>query len=308
MFPRRYSVTMMKRLLFIYNPTAGKGQIHSSLPDILDQFTKMGYLATVYPTQRKGDAITAAATLSPGFDRVVCSGGDGTLSETAAGLMRLPPDQRRPLGYIPAGSTNDCANNLHLPGGVSACAQVACGDILRPCDMGLLHGHPFFYVAAFGAFTDVAYDTPQDLKKAFGHLAYIIAALGSLSSITSYPLTIEYDGGVIEGKFLLGLVCNTFSVGGIKALPPDKVALDDGLFEVILLRMPKNMNDLNQLAQAIFQQKPVEGNALTVLRTSRLTITSESSLPWTIDGEYGGSYLRSEIENRPRAITTIQGE
>lgn len=154
----------------------------------------------------------------------------------------------------------------------------------------------------------MAYDTPQDLKKTFGHLAYIIAALGSLSSITSYPLTIEYDGGVIQGKFLLGLVCNTFSVGGIKALPADKVALDDGQFEVLLLRMPKSVADLNQLVQTVAQQTPVEGGALTVLRTSRLVITSESSLPWTIDGEYGGSYLRSEIENRPKAITTIQGE
>lgn len=298
----------MKRLLFIYNPTAGKGQSRANLADILDQFTKAGFLVTAYPTQSKGDAVTAAATLSPGFDRVVCSGGDGTLSETAAGLMRLPQEQRPPLGYIPAGSTNDCANNLHLPSGAAACAQVASGSILRPCDMGLLQGRPFFYVAAFGAFTDVAYDTPQDLKKTFGHLAYIIAALGSLSSITSYPLTIEYDGGVIQGKFLLGLVCNTFSVGGIKALPADKVALDDGQFEVLLLRMPKSVADLNQLVQTVAQQTPVEGGALTVLRTSRLVITSESSLPWTIDGEYGGSYLRSEIENRPKAITTIQGE
>ncbi len=298
----------MKRLLFIFNPTAGKGQIRASLAGILDEFTRQGYLVTAYPTQGKGDATEATAAMALDYDRVVCAGGDGTLSETAAGLMRLPPAHRPPLGYIPAGSTNDCANNLQLPNGPLPCAAVAAGGVAHPCDMGMLNDRPFFYVAAFGAFTDVAYETPQDLKKTFGHLAYIISALGSLTSITSYPLTIEHDGGTLEGKYLLGLVCNTISVGGIKALPKDRIHLDDGLFEVLLLQMPKNMADLNQLFIALSQQKPVEGNALTVLSTSKLIITSDSSLPWTVDGEYGGSYLRSEIINLPRAITTIQGK
>jgi diacylglycerol kinase family enzyme len=173
--------------------------------------------------------------------------------------------------------------------------------------MGVLEGRPFIYVAAFGAFTDVAYDTPQDLKKTFGHLAYVIAALGNLSSVTEYPLTIEYDGGVLEGKFLLGMVCNTFTVGGVRAFPEDKIALDDGQFEVLLLRKPGSVADLNQLLVTLTQQKPVEGGALTVLRTARLVITSESSLPWTIDGEYGGSYLRSEIQVRQRAIVAVEG-
>lgn len=176
-----------------------------------------------------------------------------------------------------------------------------------PCDIGTLNERPFIYVAAFGAFTDVAYDTPQDLKKTFGHMAYIMAALASLPSITPYPLTIEHDGGVLEGKFLLGLVCNTFSVGGIKALPPDQVSLDDGLFEVILLRNPKSISNFQQLLQSLTQQKSSEDGTLTILHTSRLVISSDSSLPWTIDGEYGGSFLRSEIVNHRRAITTIQG-
>ncbi len=297
----------MKQLLFIFNPVAGKGQIRANLSGILDQFTKLGYLVTAYPTQGKGDAVTAAAAMAMGYDRVVCAGGDGTLSETAAGLMRLPEEHRPPLGYIPAGSTNDCAGNLRLPTGVLASAAVAASGVMCPCDVGTLNGRPFFYVAAFGAFTDVAYDTPQDLKKTFGHMAYIMAGLASLPSITPYPLTIEHDGGTLTGKFLLGMVCNTFSVGGIKALPRNMVCLDDGLFEVILLRNPKSISDFQQLLQALTQQKGTEDGTVIALRTSKLVISSDSSLPWTIDGEYGGSYLRSEIYNHRRALTTIQG-
>ncbi len=297
----------MKRLLFIYNPTAGKGRIRTGLSEILNCFTGEGYLVTTYPTQGEGDAIKAASEMAPGYDRVVCAGGDGTLSQTAAGLMRLPEEQRPPLGYIPAGSTNDCAVNFHLPSGLTECAEVAATGEMRPCDMGLLQGKPFIYVAACGAFTDVAYDTPKDLKKTFGHLAYIISALGSLPTITSYPLTIEYDGGVVEGKYLIGLVCNSFSVGGVKALPKEEIILDDGIFEVLLIKKPHSMADLNQVLQSIMQQKTAEGEAVTILRTSRLVITSEKDLPWTIDGEYGGAYQRTEIEIRPRALVTIQG-
>ena len=297
----------MKQLLFIFNPTAGKGQIRGSLAGIVDQFTKLGYLVTIYPTQGKGDASDAAAMLGIRYDRVICAGGDGTLSEVAAGLMRLPAGHRPPLGYIPFGSTNDCAHNLRLPAGAPACAAVAASGVMRPCDIGTLNGRPFFYVAAFGAFTDVAYDTPQDLKKTFCHLAYILAAVGRMPTITPYSLTIQHDGGTLEGEFLLGLVCNTISVGGIKPLAADQVALDDGLFEVILLRPPKTVADFQQVIQTITQQKPAPGDGMIVLHTSRLTVSGEVSLPWTTDGEYGGSFLRAEIQVHPQAITTIQG-
>ena len=298
----------MKQLLFLYNPTAGKGQIKNSLSGIVDEFTKSGYLVTVYPTQGKGDAADAAALLGIGYDRVVCAGGDGTLSETAAGLMRLPEGHRPPLGYIPVGSTNDCAHNLRLPSGALPCAAVAAAGVLRPCDVGTLNGRPFCYVAAFGAFTDVAYDTPQDLKKTFGHLAYILAAVSRMPAITPYRLTIRHDGGTLEGEFLLGLVCNTLSVGGFKPLAADQVSLDDGLFEVLLLRPPKKVADFQQLLQLITTQKPAPGDGLVVLRTSRLEVSGETALPWTTDGEYGGSFQRTEIQVHPRALSVIQGQ
>ena len=221
----------MKRMLFLYNPTAGKGAAAAHLSGVVDQFTKAGWLTTVYPTQGKKDATRVARELGSYYDRVVCCGGDGTLSETAAGLLEL---SRPPLlGYIPS---------LRIPRGYKKAAELAAGDSepLR-WDIGTLNQQPFVYVAAFGAFTEVSYDTPQDLKNTFGHLAYIMAGIASIPSITPYHMKVEYDGQVLEDDFFYGMVCNTYSVAGMRNLPTDRVELDDGLFEVILVRKPMSI-------------------------------------------------------------------
>lgn len=298
----------MKTLLFIYNPTSGKGKISSGLSVILDTFSKAGFLVTAYPTQGKGDATRVARELGPNFDRVVCSGGDGTLSETVAGLMAL--DHPPVLGYIPAGSTNDCASTLQLPKNASKAAVVAASQgRLQPLDIGKLNGHPFVYVAAFGAFTEVAYDTPQELKNTFGHLAYILAGIASIPSITPYHLKIEYDNGqVIEDDFYYGMVCNTLSVGGMKALNPSDISLDDGLFEVVLVKRPVSLLELGASLQSLIQKSNVEGSALISFKASHITFTSQNAIPWTLDGEYGGSSETNVVEICPRAITVIHGE
>ena len=242
----------MKRLLFVYNPTSGKGAITGNVTTIVDAFTKAGWLVTIYPTQGTGDATRVTRELAPQFDRVVCCGGDGTLSETAAGLLALP--QPPLLGYIPSGSTNDCAATLRIPQGYKPAAELAAGDTPPlKWDIGTLNDRPFVYVAAFGAFTEVAYDTPQELKNTFGHLAYVMAGIASLPSITPYHLKLEYDGQTIEDDFFYGMVCNTYSVGGIKNLPTDRVDLDDGLFEVILVRKPMNIFDIGAGLQALLR-------------------------------------------------------
>ncbi len=296
----------MQSLLFIYNPISGKGRITSDLAKILDVFTKAGYLVTVYPTQNRGDASKIAQELGPGYDRVVCAGGDGTLSETVAGLMALenPPV----LGYVPVGSTNDCAATLHLPKDTACAAAVAAGGgIPRLWDIGTLNGNSFVYVAAFGAFTAVAYDTPQEMKNAFGHLAYIIAGIASIPTITPYHLKVEYDGQELEGDFYYGMVCNTLSVGGLKAVPAKHVVLDDGLFEVILIKRPVNVMELGAGLQTLLRQVPVEGSAVLTFQASHLKFTSEQPIPWTLDGEYGGSSTVNELQNHQKAITICQG-
>ena len=298
----------MKNLLFVYNPTSGKGRAASDLSPILDIFTKAGYLVTVYPTQGKGDATRVARELAPHYDRVICSGGDGTLSETVAGLMDLtaPPL----LGYVPAGSTNDCARTLNLPRDPGKAAALAVGEgVPRPWDIGKLNGKPFVYVAAFGAFTEVAYDTPQDLKNTFGHLAYVMAGIVSIPSIAPYHLKIEYDDKMLEGDFYYGMVCNSISVGGLKPLPPERVVLDDGLFEVVLVKRPVSLLELSNALQSIIRQNPVEeGSALLSFHTSKVNFICDRPIPWTIDGEYGGSQKVNTVENCPKAITVIQGK
>ena len=297
----------MKRLLFIYNPASGTGRVSGRLPELLDVFTKAGWLTTAYPTQAKGDGARAARNLGGQFDRVVCAGGDGTLSEVAGGLMSL--DSPPPLGYVPCGSTNDCATTLRLPKSYRRAALVASGaGVTAPIDMGLLNGRSFVYVAAFGAFTKVAYDTPQDLKRTLGHLAYIVAGIASIPTITPYQLRVEYDGHAIEDSFYFGMVTNALSIGGIKALKDDRVVLDDRLFEVVLVRKPLSLADLSNGFQALINMAPADGSgALVRFQASRITFTASQPLPWTIDGEFGGERQVSQVVNCPRALEIIRG-
>ena len=296
----------MEPLLLIYNPTAGKGQLPDELAAVLDEFTKANWLVTAYPTQGKGDAVRAARELGPRFSRLVCAGGDGTLSETVTGLMQLedPPI----LGYIPFGSTNDCAANLGRPRIPRQAAAIAAGQgIPRPSDIGKLNGRPFVYVAAFGAFTKVAYETPQDLKNTFGHLAYVMAGIASLPSITPYHMKIEYDGNTLEDDFYFGMVSNAYSIGGIRLPTSEHVVLDDGLFEVDLVKKPVSLADVANGFQALLDQNQPSAGSRIHFKASHLTFTCEQPIPCTIDGECGGSESVNEIVNCQRALTIIRG-
>lgn len=298
----------MDRLLLIYNPTSGTGRVAAGLSDLVDEFTKANWLVSTYPTQGKGDAARIAQELGPQFSRVVCAGGDGTLSETVTGLMTLnePPL----LGYIPFGSTNDCAVNLDLPKLPRQAAAIAAGQgVPRPSDIGKLNGQPFVYVAAFGAFTKVAYDTPQDLKNTFGHLAYIFAGIASLPTIAPYRIKVEYDGQVLEDEFYFGMVSNSQSIGGIRPPKVEQVVLDDGLFEVTLVKKPLSLTDLTDGLQALVNLSPADRSGILVqFQASSLTFTSDQPIPWTLDGEFGGSQPVNRVVNVQQALKIIRGE
>ena len=298
----------MEKLLFIYNPHAGKGRVRSKLAGVLNAFTRAGCLTTVYPTQGPGDAVKAAKELAPQYDRLAVCGGDGTLHEVVSGLMELPESARPPIGYIPAGTTNDYARNLNLPREMEAMAGLAASGEPRPVDLGRLGERHFIYVAAFGAFTDVAYNTSQEFKNMFGHLAYVLKGVAELSSLKGYGLQLEHDGGVIEGDFLYGMVSNTVSVGGFKGAPADTVKLDDGLFECVLVRLPQNAVQLQAVIRALLQMAPDENGLVVSLRTSHLNITCPDELPWTLDGEYGGSPRQAEIQNCAQAVRIVYGK
>ena len=298
----------MKRLLYIYNPAAGRKAAKSSLSEALEVFARQGYEITAHPTLERGDATNAVAQQGAQYDRVVCCGGDGTLNETVRGLLTLPAEQRPVLGYIPAGTTNDFSRTLELPKTVAELAEVAGEGLLRPIDVGDAQGHLFTYVAAFGLFTDVSYSTPQANKNLLGHFAYVLEGMGKLANIPSYHMKVSSaEGHEAEGDFIYGMVGNTVSVGGLVNLPRDVVRLDDGLFEVILLRLPKTARDWQSILTALTTLEPDEDGAVVAFPASEVTFTCDESVAWTVDGEFGGEQAVTTVRSHTRAITMACG-
>ena len=298
----------MKKLLYIYNPAAGRKTAKINLSDALEVFARQGYEITVHPTQERGDATAAARDLGPSFDRVVCCGGDGTLNETVRGILELPREQRPILGYIPAGTTNDFSRTLELPKTPPGLAEAAGAGVPRAIDVGMAEDNPFTYVAAFGLFTDVSYSTPQVNKNLLGHFAYVLEGMGKLASIPSFHMRVtSAEGHEVEGDFIYGMVGNTVSVGGLVNLPRDKVLLDDGRFEVILIRQPKNGKDWQSILTALTTLEISEDGAVVGFSSGDITFACGQPVAWTVDGEFGGEQAVTHIKNLPRAITMVCG-
>ncbi len=289
---------MEKKLLFIYNPKSGKAQIKNRLSDILDLFVKKGYLVTVYPTQRRKDAVKAAMELGGVYDRIVCSGGDGTLDEVISGLMQ--GGHQVPVGYIPAGSTNDFGNSLGIPKDMLQAAGTAVTGKEFACDMGTFNDSIFVYIAAFGIFTDVSYETKQEMKNVLGHVAYLLEGMKRIPAIKTYEMAFSYDDIRIEGEFLFGMITNSVSVGGFKRITGKNVVLDDGVFEVTLIKKPSNAIELNRIITALMN-KDIDSECMYCFRTGHLSIETDQDVPWTLDGEYGGNPKKIEICNLRRA-------
>ncbi len=289
---------MDKRMYFIYNPHAGMERIRSNLLDIIDIFSKAGYEVTVYPTRDKGDATRATLNMKDGYDILACCGGDGTLDEVVAGMMKR--SCRIPIGYVPAGSTNDFARTLKIPRDMRKAAGVITGGREFKCDMGSLNDRTFVYVAAFGLFTDVSYGTGQDLKNTFGHLAYIMEAFTRLGDIKPHHMKVSHDGKTEEEELVFGMVSNSFSVAGMRFLTRSDVTLDDGLFEVTLVRMPSGTIDLGAIATAMMSGE--SNDYVSFFKASEISFSSGESIPWTLDGEYGGSLKKARIRNRHMSL------
>lgn len=290
---------MDKRMLFIYNPKAGKAKIRSRLSDILDIFTAGGYEITVYPTQKKGDATEYMGNREKRYDLIVCSGGDGTLDEVVTGMMRS--GFSTPIGYIPAGSTNDFGGSLGLPKNMRSAAQTIVSGRNFACDVGCFNQDVFVYIAAFGLFTEVSYETDQDIKNVLGHMAYLLEGVKSLSGIRSYPMRVSYEDKVIEDDFIYGMITNSLSVGGFKRITGKHVKLDDGVFEVTLIKRPRNPIELNNIMVSLLN-RDIDTNAMYCFRTAKLVLESGDNVAWTLDGEYGGSHRKVVIENKHRAM------
>ena len=290
-----------KKLLFVFNPKSGKGQIKNRLLDILDTFVKSGYEVVAHPTQAKDDARLMIEKHARNYDLVVCSGGDGTLDEAVSGMMDSPV--KVPIGYIPAGSTNDFAASLKIPKNMLRSADIAVNGKLFPCDVGGFNEDYFSYVAAFGLFTDVSYQTSQNLKNVLGHGAYIIEGAKRLVDIPSYILEVEVNGEVIRDEFIYGMITNSTSVGGIKNMTGKDVMLDDGLFEVNLIKFPQNPLQLNEILTNLMMPKAIDTQYIYSFKTDHMILRCENqAIPWTLDGEFGGNHRDVEITNHKQAV------
>lgn len=298
----------MKRMLFIYNPRAGKGLLKPKLSDIIDIFTKAGYEVVAYPTQAYRDAYKKVIEYNAEeYDLIVCSGGDGTIDEVVSGMMKRPAEKRDPIGYIPTGTTNDFANSLHIPRSLLKAADNAVNGVVFPCDVGRFNKGTFVYIAAFGLFTDVSYETNQSVKNVLGHLAYVLEGTKRLISVPSYEMKVTYDDQVIEDKFIYGMVTNSRSVGGFRNIVGKNVVFDDGLFEVTLIRMPKNPIELQEIIAALLIEQ-IDTKHMYNFRTGKVVFESIEEVAWTMDGEFGGTHDRVEIENLQKQLRIMVPE
>ncbi|MCU6765302.1 diacylglycerol/lipid kinase family protein [Blautia ammoniilytica] len=290
---------MEKKLFFVFNPKSGKGKIKTALMDIVDIFNKGGYEVVIRATQYPKDAYEMTRKYADKVDLVVCSGGDGTLDEVVAGLVET--GSKVPVGYIPAGSTNDFAGSLFIPKNMVAAAEMIMEENVYRCDIGKFNKQTFTYIAAFGLFTDVAYETDQDLKNILGHLAYLLEGVKRLFDIQSYHMKVTTEDEIFEDDFMYGMITNSRSVGGFKNLTGKNVDMNDGLFEVTLITTPKNPMDMQEIIAGLMSGKD-NSDLIYTFKTSRIRIQSDEAVAWTLDGEYGGDHKEVEIRNLHRAL------
>lgn len=277
-----------KKLLFVFNPLSGKGRIKSHLLKIIDIFTKAGYVVTAYPTQQSGDCRDIIKDSCPDFELVVVSGGDGTLNEAVGGMLSLPADQRRPLGYIPAGTMNDFASTNSIPRTMPEAAQAIVSGRRISYDTGKLNDNDFIYVAAFGAFTDVSYDTPQNTKNVFGNMAYFIEAIKRLPSLEGINVHIKTVEGIeLTGEVYICLIVNSVSVAGFHFGEFYDIDTNDGVFEIILIPKTESILDIASVIASI-KNGERENDGVKVISTAAAEITTDIPVRWTLDGEFGG--------------------
>ncbi len=295
----------MKRMLFVMNPCAGTKKANRYLTDIVSIFNRADYDVNVYITQDRLDAQRIVRQRAPQMDLVVCCGGDGTFNETLSGLILS--GARIPVGYIPAGSTNDFAGSLKLPGNVLEAARAIAGGQPVTYDVGLFGQRYFSYVASFGAFTKASYSTPQNIKNALGHTAYILEGIQELSQLKPVHIRMELDDTqTIEDEFLFGAICNSTSVGGILTLDPKQVDMRDGKFEILLVRAPRDLMEISECVQAVRKQQ-YNCKMITFQSARKIQVFADENMPWTLDGEKESGHSQVLVENIHHAYALMKG-
>lgn len=295
----------MKKLLFLYNAHSGREKIKSKLVKIIDIFAKAGYEITVHPTQAKDDATNTIIADGERYDTIVVSGGDGTLDEAVKGMITL--DKDIPLGYIPAGSTNDFAKTIGISSDMAKAAETVIYGEQFPCDVGTFNDSYFVYIAAFGILTEVSYETKQEFKNVFGHMAYVLEGVRSVGMGNFKPIemTITVGDRVIKDSFIYGMISNSTSVGGVKSPLFKEAQLNDGKFEGIFVRYPEDPTDLNAVLASLIAGEP-DPEYMYYFKAGEIHFTSDEPVAWTRDGENGGSHTEVTIKNLKQAVTIFK--
>ena len=294
----------MKKMLFVMNPYAGMRKAAKFLAEIITVFNRADYQVSVHMTAGSGDAAQVVERLAGEMDLIVCCGGDGTFNETVSGLLSSGADV--PLGYIPAGSTNDFAASLKLSSNpVQAAKDIVEGEVVA-YDVGQFGQRYFTYVASFGAFTRASYSTPQNVKNALGHMAYVLEGISELSQIRNVHVRMEMDDEVVEDDFLFGAISNSTSVGGILTLDPSQVDMGDGKFELLLVRAPKNLSEISECLQALQSQRYNDCAMITFCTTHSVKVISDPEMAWTLDGERADGAAEIDVKNLHLAIRLVK--
>lgn len=288
----------MKKLLYIYNPMSGQKTIGNHLSEIVEYFSKKSYFPTVYATQKANDAREKVKEFSKEYDEILVSGGDGTLDEVVSGLLKS--EEKSIIGYIPTGSTNDFSRSLKIPTDIKKATKIAINGETMDIDVGKFNSKFFTYVAAFGSIAQVSYETDQSMKNIFGRFAYILEGVKTVSNLKAYKAKITIDDEVFEGEFIHFMATNSVSVGGFNNFYKKNIGLDDGIFEAVLIKKPNGLIELNQIIEGLRSKK--ENDNVIFRSGSVFKVEGDEKISWTLDGDYGGSYKKSEIKVLNRAV------
>ena len=292
--------------LVIINPNAGNGELIKATPSIIKTLNSNGISTDVMLTSKGGDATSYVQNYGKHRSLIICAGGDGTLNEVINGIMCFEKDTRPNIGYIPCGTTNDFARSLRIPTNISEATSNIIHGTPQAYDIGKFNDKYFVYVAACGAFSGSSYSTPQDMKRIFGHTAYLFEGIKEIPAIKPHHMRFEFDTGeILEGDYVFGAISNSRSYGGLVNLDKLGVDISDGLFEMTLIKLPKNIIETGKVALSLSIGE-YDKSLITFERFSSCKIiVSSKELTWSIDGEKGDSHDIIEVENINKAVNFI---
>ena len=295
------------KMLLVINPVSGKNKAKEFAPDIIKRFEEAGYEVNTVYTLKEKNAYKIVIESGHDADLIVCVGGDGTLKETVGGVMDA--SLNKPIGYIPMGSTNDFARSIGIPrNDVMAAVDNIIEGTPYPVDIGRFENEKFIYVAAFGNFTAISYNTSQKLKNALGHSAYYIPAVKDFFKMKPYHAKVVADDEVFEGDYFYGATSNSYSIGGMPVLYNIGVKFDDGMHELILIKMFKNPKQMAQVISAMLRRDARDNDMIVYRHAKTIKFVFDKPTPFTLDGEFGGDRLVASTSTLKHAVKIILKE